>query len=259
MLNATMKSETTSSYAAYRDGRLTLLLEPESQPTPLQEFIHDSFRALVQSRHFACVGAKAAIHRGSYRVGLYGELGSAEATVRLANDLHAFVEEYRGQQPMFVSFAASFTEPVAPTEKAFEALLWKQLQALHDLDWPLHGWDSSVSDDPTDPSFSFSFSEQAFFVVGLHPASSRWMRRFAWPTLIFNRHDQFEQLRKDGRYASMQRVIRKRDRALQGRDNPMLREFGAASEAQQYSGRLVDGQWSCPFHAHTKEDSSLPS
>jgi FPC/CPF motif-containing protein YcgG len=238
--------EAASSYAAYRDGRLVLLHTPGEKPTALQEIVHDSFRALVEDPDFVCVGAKSGVHRSTYRMGLYGEMGSHHATASLAHDLDAFVEEHRGPLPSFTSFIASFTAPVAPDEGAFEALLWGQLQALHDRD-AHQQWDPSVSFDPRDPAFSFSFAGQAFFVVGLHPRSSRWARRFAWPTLVFNRHDQFESLRRDGRYGSIRDAIRARDVALQGTANPMLSNFGSDSEARQYSGRAVDDAWVCPF------------
>ncbi len=89
----------------------------------------------------------------------------------------------------------------------------------------------------------------AFFIVGLHPASSRFKCRFAFPTLGFNAHVQFENLREAGKYGRMQDVIRSRDTSLQGNINPNLADFGASSDARQYSGREVEGDWGCPFHA----------
>jgi FPC/CPF motif-containing protein YcgG len=86
-------------------------------------------------------------------------------------------------------------------------------------------------------------------VVGLHPASSRFARRFAWPTLVFNAHHQFDRLRAEGRYDRMQEVIRSRELALQGDLNPNLGDFGSLSEARQYSGRPAEAGWRCPFHA----------
>ncbi|PIW56526.1 MAG: hypothetical protein COW16_00365, partial [Sphingomonadales bacterium CG12_big_fil_rev_8_21_14_0_65_65_10] len=67
------------------------------------------------------------------------------------------------------------------------------------------------------------------------------------PTLIFNLHDQFERLREEGRYETMRRSILTRDEAYSGSINPMLARHGDASEARQYSGRVVDEDWSCPF------------
>ena len=237
-----------SSYAAFRGKRL--VREPSGEPAPSRmEFVHDSFRALVSNTRFSCVGAKAALGTGSYRVGLYERLGSAGAAAGLARDLFWFVEEQGELDGEFSTFVASFVEPSAADEAAFERLLWEQLQRLHEEDRRHHGWDPSVSADPDDPRFAFSFAGMAFFVVGLHPASSRFARRFAWPTLVFNAHHQFDRLRAEGGYERMQEVIRSRELGLQGHLNPNLGEFGVRSEARQYSGRPAEADWRCPFHA----------
>jgi uncharacterized protein len=86
-------------------------------------------------------------------------------------------------------------------------------------------------------------------VIGLHAHSSREARRFRWPTLVFNPHEQFERLRADGKWKHMQETIRQRDRHLQGTINPMLSDFGERSEARQYSGRAVGANWQAPFPA----------
>ena len=108
----------------------------------------------------------------------------------------------------------------------------------------------AVSDDPSDPAFAFSFAGTAFFIVGLHAASSRAARRFAWPTLVFNPHRQFDRLRESQRFSRFQHVIREAERNLQGSINPMLADFGDRSEASQYSGRRVAPDWKCPFSPH---------
>ena len=127
--------------------------------------------------------------------------------------------------------------------------MWEQLQALSMIDRAkgFH-WDRHVSDDPNRADFSFSVAGRAFFIVGLHPGASRKARQAPVPCLVFNFHDQFEELKASGKYASMQTAIRKRDTALQGSVNPMLSRFGEASEAIQYSGRAVQEGWQCPFH-----------
>lgn len=221
-------------------------------PTPpLAQFVHDNFRALVLSDRFTCLGAKSAIRRGSYRFALYEELGGRSSVEQLAVDLNSFASEAVESADTFTTFAASFVEPAAIAERSFEARLWETLQALHDLDAAEHAWNASVSADPADPHFAFSFAGAAFFIVGLHAASSRATRRFAWPTLVFNPHRQFEELRRTGRYRRLRDVIREGEAALQGGINPMLAEFGERSEAPQYSGRRVEAGWKCPFHAAT--------
>jgi FPC/CPF motif-containing protein YcgG len=251
---ATELSLANSNYACYAGGRL-IDARTGKATAPLTEFVHDEVRALILNDRFPCFGAKSAFRLGTYRFGLYGDMGTAAATAGLARDLFTFADERAAIDGTFTTFLASFTGPTPPDEHAFERQLWATLQALHDLDAPHHAWDPSVSDDPDDPLFSFSFAGTAFFVVGLHAASSRAARRFAWPTLVFNAHDQFEALRESGRFPRFQRVIRQAEETLQGTINPMLADYGARSEATQYSGRQVEPTWRCPFHAHRDAES----
>ena len=243
-----------STYAALHNNKLVRLLDPDVLPSPLMQLVHDSFHALVLSPAFSCVGAKAAIHHGAYRMGMYGEMNSAEATAGLARDLFAFVKEQNKLSSNFTTFVASFVGPYATDEEDFERHLWAQLQSLHDQDALYHTWDSSVASNPEHPKFSFSFAGRAFFIVGLSPASSRWTRRFAWPTLIFNAHYQFERLRELGKYKPLQKAIRLRECVLQGTISPNLSDFGEVSEARQYAGRAVEHEWKCPFSAHPHEE-----
>ena len=140
---------------------------------------------------------------------------------------------------------AVFDGPVYLSEGKFEQLLWRQLQLLHEQD--KEALDKEVSADPEDPDFSFSFAGKGFFIIGLHPGSSKKARRFYRPALVFNLHEQFEQLRKEDKFEKMRDLIRSRDMAFQGSLNPMVEDFGKASEAGQYSGRKVDEHWKCPF------------
>ena len=239
-----------SSYAAFSGGKLVRVPSGE-RAAPLQEFVHDSFRSLVLNPKFSCVGAKSAVQRGGYRFGLYDALGAPGATAGLARDLFEFVEDQPSLEGEFTTFVASFGGPVTADEGQFERVLWAQLQRLHEEDRPHHPWDPAVSSDPEDSNFAFSFAGRAFFVVGLHPAASRFARRFAWPTLIFNAHEQFEKLREDGRFGRLREVIRARDKDLQGDLNPNLSDFGEFPEARQYSGRPAEEEWRCPFHPGT--------
>lgn len=217
------------------------------------EFVHDQFRAMVLGKHFTCVAAKSAFNKNNYRFGVYdGEVGNADVTRALASDLERFIQEQDDslRERGYSTFVATFTGPLVPNEGEWESLLWEQLQALHDLDAPYHAWDETVGHDPDAADFAFSFGGRAFFVVGMHAASSRLTRRFGFPTIVFNAHFQFEELRAQGKYERMQNTMRTRDVALQGDMNPNLANFGEASDARQYSGRRVESDWKCPFHAH---------
>jgi uncharacterized protein len=236
-----------STYAAVRGGALVLPLLGDEPAPPLAQLVHAQLRALVLNPAFPCLGARAAFNQRAYRFGMYAGLGSDAATGSLCHDLRAFVAEQPAMDSVFTTFVASFDGPLPRDEQDFERLFWQQASRLAASDDV--AWDTTVSSDPDDPLFSFSFGGRAFFLIGLHPGSSRWARRFAWPTIVFNAHHQFEQLRAAGRYGPLQAAIRGRDTALQGGPNPMLAAFGTASEARQYTGRAVEPDWRCPFRA----------
>ena len=209
--------------------------------------VQREFRRRVRAQSFPCLGAKAALNAGSYVVTLYRQLAAVETTDALGRDLAAFRRDTAKINAAYSTFVAVFQGPRTIDEATFEELLWSQLRQLHRVDRA--AWAADVSADANDPHFSFSFDGRAFYVIGMHARSSRVARRFPWPTLVFNPHEQFERLRGNGKWKRMQRAIRARDVALQGNVNPMLSDFGEASEARQYSGRAVDDNWKCPFHS----------
>lgn len=234
-----------SNYSVYHAGALERLLDWREAPARAK-LAHNAFRAFVTDETFSCVGAKAAIRSGGYRVGYYERMGDPDATQGLARDLCAFAAEFPHMKARYRTFAALFGEEPMD-ERTFEARLWQQLQMLHDLDARYFSWDESVSSDPAAKDFAFSFAGSAFFVVGMHPASSRLSRRFARPAMVFNAHRQFRALREAGYFERVQSQVRKRELALQGSLNPNLAAFGERSEARQYSGRAVEEEWHCPF------------
>ncbi|MEY2485601.1 MAG: uncharacterized protein QOH39_1249 [Verrucomicrobiota bacterium] len=213
---------------------------------------HAAFRDLVLRPGFSCVGAKAAFNDETYAFGAYPRLGSAESTAGLCRDLCHFSQTKLMTDNEYATFIAVFREPRTIDPIGFEQLLWRQLEGLHEAEAKHFSWDTSVSPDPKDARFSFSFAGRAFYVIGMHDQSSRRARTYPWPALVFNPHKQFERLRTDGKWRRMQRTIRAREMVLQGSVNPMLNDFGKRSEARQYSGRAVPEDWTppvskCPF------------
>lgn len=207
----------------------------------------------IREAAFPCLGAKAALAHGDLRSKLARDLTSAWDDLAIYAALRAFAADYRADPHPFRSLAVIFERPGDLDEAGFEAALWARLQSLSDKDaWLGEAYDPRVSSDPADPLFSLSFGGEAFFVIGLHPNSSRPARRFEAPVLVFNPHDQFERLRAEGRYEGLRDKIVRRDIALAGAPNPMLSRFGEASEARQYSGRAVGDDWRCPFHAKAR-------
>jgi FPC/CPF motif-containing protein YcgG len=230
------------TYASYVDGELRL---PGGLAAPANaQRVHDALRALVLDAEYPCVGSRSALNQGSYRFALYEEMASPETTPALARDLSTFVQEQDSINGEFTTFIAAFESPKVKDPIEFEGLLWQQLRMLHALD--KEGWDASVSRDPDDPRFAFSFGGRAFFVVGLSPSGERWARTFPWPLLAFNAHQQFRELRRTGKFERMQEIVRERDEALEGEVNPNLSDWGSHTEARQYSGREVDDGWRCP-------------
>jgi FPC/CPF motif-containing protein YcgG len=217
--------------------------------------INQEFIRKVDSTEYPCVGAKAAFNTKQYRLGIYGDMGTEDSTAALACDLKLYIEDSLGKDCNYMSMIAVFEDNV-DSEIDFEEKLWLQLQKLHDADADAC-WDPSVSSDPADMNFSFSFNGYAFFVVGLHPQASRRARRFGFTALAFNLHKQFEVLRQSGTYEKMKNTIRTREKNYDGGINPMLKDHGQGLEAPQYSGREVDESWKCPFLSRSMSFSDL--
>lgn len=200
-----------------------------------------AFREMILHPDYPCLGARSVITRHRACVHVLPELGTAESGRRMLTELAQFAADTDVEEG-FASFVAIFRHPEHIDEETFEQLLWQQLQHIADADHT--PWSGLVSQDPDDPHFAFSASGTPYFVVGLHPEASRIARRAPWPTLVFNLHEQFENLRAEGKFERMRTRIRCRDSELQGCPNPMVGDFGDSSEARQYSGRAVDDQWS---------------
>ncbi len=221
-----------------------------------EEALREEFLAFIGDAGFPCLGAHAALNSGAVSVAVCEELGSSVAAAQLAPALAAFAQGERSGDS-FATFVALFREPRQSTEEEFEGLLWKQLRELHRIDAATDPWPAAT--DPADPFFSFGFAGVALYIVGLHPGSSRFARQFPFPALVFNPHEQFERLRREGKWERMQKAIRSRDVALQGSFNPMLSNFGERSEARQYSGRQVSEDWQAPFHVEAASANSAPA
>jgi len=223
--------------------------------TPPKATMPDTFpaaqalRDFIAEDTFPCVGAKAALNQGSITIACAGDLRSDRCDEELTRQLQVFAGEIT-HDSVFQTFAVIFEHTPALSESAFETALWQRLQAIHDIDAQLHRWDTEVSNDPRSPDFSMSVGGRAFYVIGLHPGASRTARRFSDAALVFNLHSQFQRLKENGRYEKMQVAISERDIALCGSKNPILARHGETSAAPQYSGRIVEAHWVCPFRAH---------
>ena len=207
------------------------------------EEIPGVLESMVLHPDYPCLGARSVFRRDRATVVVLEQMASEEATEQLHRALRNFGRD-TDLDAGFASLVAVFRDTTSHDESQFESLLWQQLEALHEAD--RQPWNPQVSDDPANPHFAFSVAGTAYFVVGLHPAASRIARRTPFPTLVFNLHQQFEDLRASDRFERMRDTIRRRDAALQGEVNPMVADHGGSSEARQYSGRAVPTDWKAP-------------
>lgn len=228
---------------------MPLLTQIKPEPVTID---HDALKASllahIAEKAFPCVGAKSAMNSGMLEIVTAWSITSGWDDMAIHRALLDWSSRYKQNGEGLRSLAVVFSEPHDLDEVAFEAAMWERIQSLSDKDeWLGQPAETGVSSDPSDPHFSLSFGGQAYFVVGMHPHASRAARRMAYPTLVFNLHDQFERLREEQRYEKLRSAILERDVRLDGSINPMLARHGETSEARQYSGRAVNDDWQCPF------------
>ena len=222
-------------------------MKTATQISELYPSIEDEFKEFVIEKKHPCIMANTVFAMEDYEIQVYDKLGTKAVARELLKDLKAYIADYNFSDNKFKSFIAVFPDSEIASEIEFENLLWRQLQFVHEED--NSKWDARVSDDPENSDFSFSIGGRAFYIIGMHPKSSRIARKAPYTTLVFNLHWQFEKLREMGAYYKVRDKIRKRDEALQGNINPVLADYGDSSEARQYSGRNVGEKWKCPFHS----------
>lgn len=211
------------------------------------ESIEQSLKDLISKKNYPCIAAIQSMTQHEYQIGVYEDFGSGSSASALGQDLKAFKRQQKATDSLYLSFFAVFNSPTFETEKEFEDALWQELSFLAAKDNPNAPWDSHFSDDPKDKNFCFSFDGDAFFIVGLHPKSSRLARQFPYPMLVFNLYEQFEELHRRGQYYPMIKTNRRRDMKFQGSVNPMVETHSDIWEAIQFSGRSNPPEWQCPF------------
>ncbi|WP_374029283.1 guanitoxin biosynthesis heme-dependent pre-guanitoxin N-hydroxylase GntA [Bdellovibrio bacteriovorus] len=224
-----------------------------------------SFTELITSfanrKNYPCVAAIHSINKNEYDVGHFGELGVGSESLRLARELLKFRDEQENTGEQYLSYIAVFEGPDNLSEEEFEKRLWLELSYLTSHEELSSEWDPAFSSDPRDKDFCFSLGGSAFFVVGMHPKSSRKSRQFPYPMLVFNIYQQFRDLRAAGKFEPMVKTIRERDKLFQGDVNPMVEKYDNTWESIQFSGKNNPPDWQCPFQHGLKPSysSSHPS
>jgi uncharacterized protein len=215
-------------------------------PTVVRELIERQLRCLVLDGPFPCLGARAALRTGSYLFNVHLDMNDRQALDGVLADLRYFARVRREMGNLY-TYVVSFVEPrMIPSEMTWDQTVWRFLQGLHDLDDTR--WDPRYSRDPTDADFALSVAGLGQLVVTLYPGASRYTRRFAWPTLIFNPLEQDRaNFPTDEEFLRFQNMIRDRDERLQGTVNPSLPPTLDDPQAPGFSGAPIDASWTCPL------------
>lgn len=215
------------------------------------DIIEQAYIDFIITQKHPCIMAKTVFLLDKYHIKVYDTMTSDDIIDPVLSDIETYINNYDFDSNDFEALIICFKDQPLQTEKQFEKDLWNFLQKLHDQDDK--AWDSTVSQNPNNPDFSFSIKSKAFFIIGMHPQSSRLARQAPYSTIVFNLHWQFEKLRDMGIFQTVKKRIRRRDKILQGNINPVLQDYGKDSETKQYSGRNVEPNWKCPFHAKTQK------
>ncbi len=209
--------------------------------------IIQEFNDYISDQSFPCIGAKAALAKNSLSVMVAGHMACPFHDLSIFNFLCGFTENYHKNSDKLNGAVIIFKEPITITEIEFENFMWSRLQSIADLDAAKYKYDKRVDRNPISEKFSFSIKEEGYFIIGMHPGSSRKARQFGYPALVFNPHAQFEALKEKGKYSYMQKAIREKDKKHSGSINPMLSDFGNSSEVLQYSGKNYTNGLTCPL------------
>ncbi len=209
------------------------------------ETIAQKFEQYILGDDHPCVMAQSMFRSKNHTLKTYSEMNRVNNSIELLKDLTAYIERSNKVWPEITSFIAVFEDEQIDTELEFEIKLWGQLSMLVELDeLP---WNIEVERDQESSNFGMSVAGEAFFIVGLHPKSSRAARQAPYTAMVFNLHSQFDKLRTDGVFHKVRDTIRQRDKAKNGSINPMMSDFGESTEALQYSGRKNESG-KCPFN-----------
>jgi len=209
------------------------------------------YRNFIIDKKHPCVMANSVFAMNNFQLEIYDDINSYEVINPILINIENYLNNYDYESKEFQSLIVCFKNNKFETELQFEEAMWHFLQRLHNQDDT--PWDQTVNPDPNDPNFSFSLKGKAFYIIGMHPTSSRLARSAPYCTIVFNLHWQFEKLRDMGIYDRVKNRIRKRDKELQGSINPVLADYGSDTETKQYSGRAVEQEWTCPFHNKNKK------
>ena len=141
--------------------------------------IEREFASFVNDASFSCLVGKGVVHQHGHIVRAYPPLGTRAAASALCGGTGG-VRRRRSRSDEAAGVRRGVPGRARERAGVRGAALGAAAAAAR-ARRSRAGWDPSVSEDPDDPLFSFSFGGHALFVVGLHPQSSRLSRRFGGP------------------------------------------------------------------------------
>lgn len=130
-------------------------------------------------------------YKDDYQVGLYDQLGSGGSYRSLRTDLLFFLSEQNKAPWDHLSLWAVFEDDDF-LENEFDDALWRELSFLNSGTNESTNSQITVTSDPLENGFHFTFAGAKFFVYGLCATNSRHSRRFPYPTLVFTVFNQHQ-------------------------------------------------------------------
>jgi FPC/CPF motif-containing protein YcgG len=182
------------------------------------------------------------------------EFGRGVDRDRIRTAIFDFIAKWKESRSTTYTLWVTYPNDTTTSEDEFEKKMWEELSALTSVEEREEDWSPKWSMDPESKRFTLCVGGHAFFVVGLHPQSSREGRKFPYPALIFNVYDQFEDLMSQNAYVPMVNKNRERDSRFSGSVNPMAERHGDEWETIQFSGKTNSDQWRCPFHFKSRDE-----
>ncbi len=167
---------------------------------------------------------------------------SVESAFNFLQDLAEYYEISDELDPLTKSCAIAFYAEPIYSQEDFARRYWSFAQLLHDIDCQTYSWDGSVSDDIDSDEFELSLCGRAVFTTTLNPQSPRFARKIAWPVWVMNQTEQFNHLRRTGKFTNWQTRIRDLDSKFDpsGEPNPILVDHGYGSAADQLAGSKLE-------------------
>ena len=214
----------------------------------MEDRVHTDIAALVGQKFYPCVAAVQSVAKKDYVVHEAREFGTGVDRDGIRKAICDYLRSWMKTRSTTYTLWLTYPNDQVTTEDEFEQRMWSQLSNFTSLEEREQDWAPGWSQDPKDPNFTLCIGGQAFFVVGLHPLSSRPARRFPYPAIVLNAFEQFEDLTRQGAYEAMVEKNRQREIRFSGDLNPMVEEHGDKWESIQFSGKTNSSDWKCPFH-----------